>query len=172
MPLRILQGINTFSYLDSFELLWHFYEKGWQSMYSCHPSLCFGRDSNPYRHSCPRDFKSLVSTNSTTKAFRSAKLIINSQISIQLHFPIFLPRYPLTKSAVQLPEGTAGVWPAAASWAAPEGTKFRRVDGAKRNSCCAFRQLYATILLSFYWLSATSTAIKIFLQNTWHGREF
>ena len=31
-------------------------------------SLCFGRDLNPYRHCCPRDFKSLVSTNSTTKA--------------------------------------------------------------------------------------------------------
>ncbi len=29
---------------------------------------CFGRESNPYGHFCPRDFKSRVSTNSTTKA--------------------------------------------------------------------------------------------------------
>ena len=30
--------------------------------------LCFGRESNPYGHFCPRDFKSRVSTYSTTKA--------------------------------------------------------------------------------------------------------
>ena len=31
-------------------------------------ALCFGRESNPYGHCCPQDFKSCVSTNSTTKA--------------------------------------------------------------------------------------------------------
>ena len=30
--------------------------------------MCLGRDLNPYRHCCPQDFKSCVSTNSTTKA--------------------------------------------------------------------------------------------------------
>ena len=37
--------------------------------------MCFGRESNPYGHCCPRDFKSRVSTYSTTKAIRSAKII-------------------------------------------------------------------------------------------------
>ena len=37
--------------------------------------VCFGRDSNPYGHCCPRDFKSRVSTYSTTKAIRGAKII-------------------------------------------------------------------------------------------------
>ena len=32
--------------------------------------MCFGRESNPYGHCCPRDFKSRVSTYSTTKAIR------------------------------------------------------------------------------------------------------
>ena len=31
---------------------------------------CLGRESNPYGHCCPRDFKSRVSTYSTTKAIR------------------------------------------------------------------------------------------------------
>ena len=31
---------------------------------------CSGRESNPYGHCCPRDFKSRVSTYSTTKAIR------------------------------------------------------------------------------------------------------
>ena len=30
--------------------------------------MCRERDSNPHSHYWPRDFKSLVSTNSTTKA--------------------------------------------------------------------------------------------------------
>ena len=29
---------------------------------------CSGRESNPYGHFCPRDFKSRVSTYSTTRA--------------------------------------------------------------------------------------------------------
>ena len=32
--------------------------------------MCLGRESNPYGHCCPRDFKSRVSTYSTTKANR------------------------------------------------------------------------------------------------------
>ena len=32
--------------------------------------MCFGRESNPYGHCCPRDFKSRVSTYSTTKAIQ------------------------------------------------------------------------------------------------------
>lgn len=32
---------------------------------------CSGRESNPYGHFCPRDFKSLLSTNSNTRAFFS-----------------------------------------------------------------------------------------------------
>ena len=32
------------------------------------PFLCSGRGSNPYGHFCPRDFKSLLSTNSNTRA--------------------------------------------------------------------------------------------------------
>ena len=36
--------------------------------------MCFGRESNPYGHCCPRDFKSRVSTYSTTKAIRDAKI--------------------------------------------------------------------------------------------------
>ena len=31
---------------------------------------CSGRESNPYGHFCPRDFKSRVSTYSTTRAIR------------------------------------------------------------------------------------------------------
>ena len=31
---------------------------------------CSGRESNPYGHFCPRDFKSRVSTYSTTRAVR------------------------------------------------------------------------------------------------------
>ena len=38
------------------------------------PFKCFGRESNPYGHCCPRDFKSRVSTYSTTKAIRDAKI--------------------------------------------------------------------------------------------------
>ena len=37
--------------------------------------LCLGRESNPYGHCWPRDFKSRVSTYSTTKANGSAKII-------------------------------------------------------------------------------------------------
>ena len=32
--------------------------------------MCSGRESNPYGHFCPRDFKSRVSTYSTTRAIR------------------------------------------------------------------------------------------------------
>ena len=32
--------------------------------------MCSGRESNPYGHCCPRDFKSRVSTYSTTRAIR------------------------------------------------------------------------------------------------------
>ena len=38
-------------------------------------ALCFGRESNPYGHCCPQDFKSCVSTNSTTKAKRVQKYL-------------------------------------------------------------------------------------------------
>ncbi len=40
------------------------------------PFQCFGRESNPYGHFWPRDFKSRVSTYSTTKANRAANIII------------------------------------------------------------------------------------------------
>ncbi len=39
--------------------------------------LCLGRESNPYGHFWPRDFKSRVSTYSTTKANRTAKIVKN-----------------------------------------------------------------------------------------------
>ena len=35
---------------------------------------CSGRGSNPYGHFCPRDFKSLLSTNSNTRAIRGTKI--------------------------------------------------------------------------------------------------
>ena len=36
-------------------------------------NMCRERDSNPHGHSWPRDFKSLVSTNSTIAAFSGAE---------------------------------------------------------------------------------------------------
>ena len=36
---------------------------------ACESRLCRERDSNPHGHHWPRDFKSLVSTNSTIAAF-------------------------------------------------------------------------------------------------------
>ena len=40
---------------------WIFFQEG---------LMCLGRESNPYGHCWPRDFKSRVSTYSTTKAIR------------------------------------------------------------------------------------------------------
>ena len=37
--------------------------------------MCLGRESNPYGHCWPRDFKSRVSTYSTTKANRIANIV-------------------------------------------------------------------------------------------------
>ena len=47
--------------------------------------MCFGRESNPYGHCCPRDFKSRVSTYSTTKAVTGAKIV---KIWIFLMIPV------------------------------------------------------------------------------------
>ncbi len=46
------------------------------------PFLCLGRGSNPYGHFWPRDFKSRVSANSTTKANRNAKIVIFCEYEI------------------------------------------------------------------------------------------
>ena len=42
---------------------------------------CRERDSNPHSHHWPRDFKSLVSTNSTIAAFATAKLSLYFDIT-------------------------------------------------------------------------------------------
>ncbi len=48
------------------------------------PFQCFGRESNPYGHFWPRDFKSRVSTYSTTKANRIAKIVIFCEYEIEI----------------------------------------------------------------------------------------
>ena len=40
--------------------------------------MCRERDSNPHSHYWPRDFKSLVSTNSTIAATMSQRLFCNN----------------------------------------------------------------------------------------------
>ena len=42
----------------------------WGSHHFLVSLMCLGRESNPYGHFWPRDFKSRVSTYSTTKAIR------------------------------------------------------------------------------------------------------
>ena len=50
-------------------------------------SMCRERDSNPHSHHWPRDFKSLVSTNSTIAASYLAK---NARFRLQRYYIILI----------------------------------------------------------------------------------
>ena len=49
-------------------------------------SSCRERDSNPHSHHWPRDFKSLVSTNSTIAAWQKCMICVFSSAKILYYF--------------------------------------------------------------------------------------
>ena len=65
MPQKLLQKANQFRV----KVPPYIYKNPSQNFFQ-EGLMCSGRESNPYGHFCPRDFKSRVSTYSTTRAIR------------------------------------------------------------------------------------------------------